>query len=137
MAAQRGRDMLVYIGPASGIGPSTLIAGMTETGITMNNDLVDISTKDTNGWRELLEDGSMKSFSISCSGIFKDTASDETIRANAFANSIDTYTFKYGNGDTVECDFQITGYNRTGPRDGAETYSLTFESTGEPVFTAA
>ena len=134
MVAQRGRLMLIKLGDAA---TGTLIGGLRTTTLTMNNNVIDVSTKDTDGWRELLEDGSVKFFSISCDGIFKDSATDETIRQNAFSNSIDTYTFIFPNGDTIECDFQITGYTRTGDYEGAETFSLSLESTGEPIYTAA
>lgn len=134
MAAQRGRLMLIYLGSG---GSKTLIGGLKSTTINMNNNIIDVSTKDTAGWRELLEDGSLKFFSISCNGIFKDSATDETIRANSFSNSIDTYTFEFPNGDTIECEFQITGYSRSGEVEGVESYSYTLESTGEPTFTPA
>jgi len=134
MAAQRGRLMLIYLGSGGG---KTLIGGLKSTSIKMNNNVVDVSTKDTEGWRELLEDGSLKFFSIDCQGIFKDSTTDETIRSNAFSNSIDTYTFAFPNGDTIQCDFQISGYQRQGDVEGVETYSYTLESTGEPIFTPA
>jgi TP901-1 family phage major tail protein len=126
--------MLIKLGTAA---DGTLIGGLQSTTITMNNKIVDISTKDTEGWRELLEDGSLKFFSISCNGVFKDSATDATIRAHAFSNSIDTYTFIFPNNDTIESLFQITGYTRKGDVEGVETYSLTFESTGEPTITIA
>ncbi|WP_435007985.1 phage tail tube protein [Tundrisphaera lichenicola] len=134
MAAQRGRLMLIYSGSGGG---KTLIGGLKSTSIKMNNSVIDVSTKDTAGWRELLEDGSLKFFSIACQGIFKDSATDESIRSRAFSNSIDTYTFEFPNGDIIVCDFQITGYERAGDVEGVETYNYTLESTGEPSFTAA
>ena len=69
MALQKGRDMLIYLGS----GTTNLIGGLTETGLTLNGNVVDGSTKDTVGWRELVEDANLRSFSISCSGRFKDS----------------------------------------------------------------
>ncbi|QDV34902.1 phage major tail protein, TP901-1 family [Tautonia plasticadhaerens] len=134
MALQKGRDMLIKLGDAA---TGTTIGGLTDTSITMGNNVVDGSTKDTNGWRELVEDASLKSFSIACSGFFKDSATDESIRAKAFAGTIDTYTLVFPNGDTIEGDFLIAGYTRNGAKDGVEQYSYTLESHGEPTFTAA
>lgn len=134
MAAQRGRLMLIYHGSGGG---KTLIGGLRTTTLTMNNNIIDVSTKETDGWRELLEDGSLKFFSIACDGFFKDSATDVILRQNAFSNLIDEYTFEFPNGDTIVCDFQITGYTRGGEVEGVETYSLTFESTGEPTITYA
>lgn len=134
MAAQRGRLMLIKVGSAAS---GTQLGGLRTTTFTMNNSPVDISTKDTNGWRELLEDGSLKSVSISGDGIFKDSATDETIRAAVFSGSLSTFTLVFPNGDTIEGTFLVTGYSRTGGYEGAETFTLTLESSGEPTFTAA
>lgn len=134
MAAQRGRLMLIKQGTYSG---GTTIGGLRTTSFRLNSQPIDISTKDTNGWRELLEDGSLKSISISGNGVFKDSATDEAIRAAVFSGSISTYTLVFPNGDYIEMQALVTGYERTGEYEGVETYSLTFESTGEPTFTAA
>ncbi|AWM37018.1 Phage major tail protein 2 [Gemmata obscuriglobus] len=134
MAAQRGRLMLLKIGTAAA---GTLLGGLKSTTLTMNNSVIDVSTKDTLGWRELLEDGSLKFFSIACDGIFKDSTTDETIRGYVFANTLNTFTFVFPNGDTIEGTFQVTNYQRAGAVEGVETYSMTLESSGIPVFTAA
>jgi TP901-1 family phage major tail protein len=126
--------MLIKVGDAA---TGTLLGGLRTTNFTMNNQVIDVSTKDTNGWRELLEDGNVKFFSISGDGIFKDSASDETIRGYVFANTLNTFTFIFPNGDTIEGTFQITNYQRKGDYEGAETYSMTLESSGIPTFTAA
>ncbi len=135
MAAQRGRLMLIYLG--SSVDSANLLGGLKTTTFTMNNQVIDVSTKDTAGWRELLEDGSLKFFSIAGDGIFKDSSSDETIRGYVFNNTLNPFTFAFPNGDTVTGTFQITNYQRKGDVEGAEMYSLTLESTGIPVYTAA
>jgi TP901-1 family phage major tail protein len=135
MAATRGRLMLLYIG--STVDPANLLGGLKSTTFTMNNSVIDVSTKDTEGWRELLEDGSLKFFSIACDGIFKDSSSDETIRGYVFNNSLNAFTFQFPNGDNVTGTFQITNYQRKGDVEGVETYSMTLESSGIPTFTAA
>ena len=134
MAAQRGRLMLIKVGTAAA---GTLLGGLRTTNFTMNNQVIDVSTKDTDGWRELLEDGSLKFFSISGDGIFKDSTTDETIRGYVMANTLNTFTLVFPNGDTIEGTFQITNYQRKGDYEGAETYSITLESSGIPTFTAA
>ena len=82
MAATRGRLMLIKVGSAA---TGTLLGGLRTTSFKMNNQVIDISTKDTNGWREVLEDGSLKSVTLSGDGIFKDSNTDETIRAAVFS----------------------------------------------------
>lgn len=126
--------MLLKIGTAAA---GTLLGGLKSTTFTMNNSVIDVSTKDTLGWRELLEDGSLKFFSIACDGIFKNSATDATIRGYVFANSLNTFTFVFPNGDTIEGTFQITNYQRKGEVEGVETYSMTLESSGIPTITIA
>lgn len=132
MAAKRGRKMLIYIGA---VADGVQLGGLRTTNFSMNNGLTDVSTKDTDGWRELLEDGSLKAITISGDGIFKDSTSDETIRGYVFANSINPFGLKFDNGDVIEGDFQVTAYQRSGGYEGAETYSITLESSGIPTFT--
>ena len=134
MAAQRGRLMLLKIGTAAA---GTLLGGLKSTTFTMNNSVVDVSTKDTLGWRELLEDGSLKFFSIACDGIFKNSTTDATLRGYVLNNTLNTFTLVFPNGDTIEGTFQATNYQRKGEVEGVETYSMTLESSGIPTFTAA
>jgi TP901-1 family phage major tail protein len=126
--------MLIKVGSAA---TGTLLGGLKTTAFKLNTQPIDISTKDTNGWRELLEDGSLKSVSISGNGIFKDSATDETIRAAVFSGSLGTFTLVFPNSDTIEGTFLVTGYERTGGFEGPEEYTLSLESSGEPTFTAA
>jgi TP901-1 family phage major tail protein len=135
MAATRGRLMLLYIGSA--VDPTQLLGGLKSTTLTMANQVVDVSTKDTFGWRELLEDGSLKFFSIACDGIFKNSSSDAIIRGFVFSNTLNPFTFAFPNGDTISGTFQITNYQRKGDVEGVETYSMTLESTGVPTITIA
>lgn len=132
---QRGRLMLLYIGAV--VDATKLLGGLKSTTFTMNNSVIDVSTKDTNGWRELLEDGSLKFFSIACDGVFKNSVSDETIRGCVFNNTLNTFTLQFPNGATIVGTFQVTNYQRKGEVEGVETYSMTLESTGIPTYTAA
>ncbi len=133
MAATRGRLMLMKIGD---FATGTQLAGLRTTTFKMDNTIIDVSTKDTAGWRQLLEDGSLKFFTISATGIFQDTTTDETIRGYVFANSLNPFAFIFPNGDYIEGTFQITTYERSGDYQGAETFSITLESTGIPTYTA-
>lgn len=135
MAAQRGRLMLLYTGSA--VDSGNLLGGLKSTTFTMNNSVIDVSTKDTQGWRELLEDGNLKFFSIACDGVFKDSASDELIRTYVFNDSLNQFTLAFPNGDTLTSYFQVTNYQRKGDVQGVETYTMTLESTGIPVYTPA
>ena len=137
MAVKKGREMLVYTGA---FGSATLIATVQTTSFSLNNEAVDITNKDSSGWRTLLDGAGTKSATISFTGVFDDVASAETVRGYAFANSINTFTLVFNSdgttGDTVEGSFQVTGYERAGDHNNEENYSVTIESSGALTYTA-
>lgn len=132
---QKGLNFLLKIGAVSG-SPVT-VSGMRSTSYTLNGETVDVTTKDSNRFRELLGEAGVLSMSISASGVVKDDASRSTLRANMLAQTIDTYHLIFDNGDTIEGDFQITTFERSGEYNGADEYSLALESSGAITVTEA
>jgi TP901-1 family phage major tail protein len=98
--------------------------------IVAARQMVDTTNKDSGGWRLLLAGAGIRSITLSGSGIFTDSASEETVRGYAFTNSINNYEFYFGGNDKISGAFQITSYERAGNHDGEETYAITFESAG-------
>lgn len=133
MAAQKGRLLLLKTGTGGG---ATTVAGLRTTSMTINNQMVDVTTKDNAPYRTLLEDGGIRTMTVSGAGVFTDAASEETIRGYASANTINSFTLAFPNGDKYEGSFQVTSYERAGGHDGEETYSITLESSGQISFTA-
>ena len=84
MAAQKGSALLLKIGAdASAAAASdtyTTVGGLRSTSITLNQESVDITNKDSANARELLADAGVESVSISGSGVFTDAASEGTLR---------------------------------------------------------
>jgi len=130
MTAQKGRLFLLKIGAET-------VQTARSTSMTINNEQVDITAKDTNGWRELLEDGGIKSMTISLSGPFKDAAVEEVLRGYAQANSINAMSVVSGNGDVWSGDFAISSYARNSDYNDVEAYDVTLESSGIITFTPA
>ena len=137
MAAGKGRLFLLKVGDGLTSESFTSVGGMRTTGMTMNGEMVDVSDKDSAGFRELLAAAGQKSVSISVSGVFKDTASEELVRANFVAQTLDNYELYYANGDKWAGAFQVTSWEQSGECNGAQQYSFTLESSGEIAFTAA
>lgn len=132
MAAQKGRSFLLKQGTASG---GTTLAGMRTTGMTLNNEPVDITNKDSAGWRQLGEGFGTQAVTVTAEGVFTDSAVENTVRGYAFANSINAFGLAFGNGDALDASWQITSYQKTGAHNGEETYSLTLESSGTVTYT--
>lgn len=138
MTAQKGSLVLLKIG--NGGTPSetfTTVGGLRTTSFTHNNQTVDTTNKQSGAWRELLDGAGTRSVSISGSGIFTDSAAEETLRGYAMANSIHNFELTFGNGDTLAGPFQITSYQRAGSYNDAETYSITLASAGQVSFVVA
>ena len=138
MAAQKGKLVLLKADLAGGSPQSyTTIAGLKTTTWTVNGEDVDVTTKDDDGWQQRLSGAGVRSISISANGIFQDSAVEETVRQWAFDQTINWFLITFENGDTLECQFQISNYERTGDHDGAENYSLSLNSHGTPNYVAA
>ncbi len=136
MAAGSGRNVAIYLG--DGAGPPegfTKLTAFRTNELTINGELVDISDK-TDGNRLLLSGGGIKSYSMSGSGVFKDSADEETLRAQADAQSLDNYEFRFSDGSKYMGAFQVVNYSRSGDHTDAELFSATFESSGAVTFTA-
>jgi TP901-1 family phage major tail protein len=135
MTAQKGKDLLVKI--SDGAGGFTTIAGLRTRRLAFNAETVDITNAEsTNRWRELLDGAGVKRASVSGRGLFKDAASDASMRQTFFDGSIVDYQIVIPSFGTVQGPFQITNLEFAGEHNGEVTYDMAFESAGEMTFTA-
>lgn len=133
MAADTGRDFVLKQGTASG---GTAIGAFRTTNLTINNQLVDITTKTAGRNRTLLSAGGITSMSISGEGVFEDAAVEYTVLGYATAGTNNAFGIVLPNGDYVDGSWQVSSYTRTGNYDDAETFSITLESSGAVTYTA-
>jgi TP901-1 family phage major tail protein len=134
MAAQKGSAMLMKVGDGADPEVFTTIAGLRSTSLTVNNESVDVTNKDSSGKRELLAAAGVQSISVSGSGVFTDGSSESTIKTNALADTIDNYQFLVPDFGTFTGAFQITSLEYAGEYNGEVTYSMSFESGGTITF---
>jgi len=143
MAAQKGLDLLLKIDISS---TYTTVGGLRSTSITMNEESVDATSKDSLGSRTLLAGGGVQSVSVSGSGIFTDSAAEVAVRA-AYAAQANTtngstgQTAAFPNFQVIVPDlgtftgaFQITSLEYAGEYNGEATYSISLESAGFTTF---
>ena len=136
MAAQKGKDLLVKL-DADGAGTFMTVAGLRTRALAFNARSVDVTNADSAGrWRELLEGAGMRSASISGRGIFRDQASDASIRQVFFDGSIRNWQVVVPDFGTIEGVFQITALEFAGEHDGEVTFDMSLESAGALTFTA-
>lgn len=137
MVAQKGKDLLLKI-DSDGLGSFATVAGLRSRNLAFNAEAVDVTDSESAGqWRELLAGGGMKSARVAGSGIFKDTASDETVRGLFFNGTIRDWQVIVPDFGTVEGAMQITNLEFAGNHDGEVSYDLGLESAGALTFTPA
>jgi len=119
---------------------------MRSTSMSINGETVDVTTKESATFdgqagndigRVLLANGGVRSMSISASGVFIDSASENTTRGSAFTGDAVNYDLVFADTSSVKGAFIITSYERAGEYNGEETYSLTLESSGTMTYTNA
>jgi TP901-1 family phage major tail protein len=134
MVAQKGKDLLlkVYNGSAY-----ETVAGLRSKRLAFNAETVDSTDSESTGrWRELLAGAGVQRASVSGSGIFKDLASDATVR-NAFFNaSILNWQVIVPDFGTIAGAFQVTALEYSGQYNGEVMFDLALESAGALSFTA-
>lgn len=138
MASQKGKELLLKVGDGATSESFTTVGGLRSTSISLNREMVDITNKDsTNQFREGLAGAGVKSATFSGSGVFTDTAAEETVRADYFSDAFTNYQVIVPDFGTFEGPFQITALNYAGEYNGEVTYDVTLESVGDVAFTSA
>jgi TP901-1 family phage major tail protein len=128
MAAQKGAALLLKINTTG--STYVTVAGLRSTSITLNDEAVDITNKDSSGNRTLLADGGVFSMSVSGSGVFTDEASEETMRAAMNATAFKNFQVLIPNFGTYTGAFMVASLEYAGEYNGEVTYSVSLESSG-------
>lgn len=135
MAAERGSAFLLKVGDGAEPVLFTTVAGLRTTQMSVNGEAVNITSKDSAGWRDLLAGAGVRSVSVSAAGIFTGSAAEARIRANAIGGLLDDYRLTFESGEMVEGKFLLTRLDYAGDYNGERTYMLSLESSG-PVTAA-
>jgi len=135
MSAQKGKDLLIKI--SDGAGGFTTVAGLRTRRLAFNAETVDVThAESANRWRELLDGAGVKRASVTGRGLFKDAATDASMRQTFFDGTILNYQIVIPDFGIVQGPFQLTALEFAGEHNGEVTYDLTLESAGELTFTA-
>jgi TP901-1 family phage major tail protein len=136
MAAQNGKDLLIKLDMTGG-GQFSTIAGLRATRISFNAETVDITSLESQGgWRELLGGAGVRSASVSGSGVFVDSDTDERARQVFFGATVAAFQVIIPDFGVIEGQFQITSIEYAGTYNGEASYELTLASAGQLSFTA-
>lgn len=137
MAKFKGRELRIKVRVSTGPDVFTVIGGIRTESMTINNETVDVTDKDGNGWRELLEGAGITSMSLKGSGVVSDdTVFTDHIMAAVMANTHVVLKIESGLGDVWQGTFAVPSAERAGEYNKEETFSITLESAGTITYTA-
>ncbi len=135
MAKFKGRGFLLQIQTDDSPLTYATIGGFETNDLTKTNESVDVTDKGTAPHRELLQGAGIQSKSVTGNGFVSDDAQFELVVAAAEADTFVILKLISDAGDTHIGTFQVTNFQRGGEKNGAETFSCTFESSGQIVYT--
>ena len=134
MAAEKGSAFLLKVGNGGEPPVFATVAGMRTTQMSVNGEAVNVTHKDSGGWRELLSGAGVRSVSVAASGIFTGSAAEVRVKANALAGQLDDYELSFESGERLRGRFLVTRLDYSGDYNGERNYALSLESSG-PVVT--
>lgn len=141
MAIFNGTDLVVKIQAVNGAADEFKLMHSTSCSLSLNADTIDISTKDSLGFRDLL--GGQKSFSLSADGLMDfastgSTTDPDELFTNMMNRTSVTFTFALDvqSGYKYTGSAFITSLEISGGVEDAPTYSVSLEGTGAITQTA-
>jgi len=130
MAVEKGSAFLLKIGDGGAPVTYSTIAGLRTTQLSVNGEAVNVTSKDSGAWRQLLPGAGVRSVSVSGAGIFTGSAAEMRLRDQALAGAIDDYELSFESGERLRGRFLVTRLDYAGDYNGERTYTLSLESSG-------
>lgn len=133
MGAEKGSAFLLKIGNGGTPVVYATVAGLRTTQLSINGESVNVTNKDSGGWRELLSGAGVRSVSVSGAGIFTGSAAEVRVRGNALAGAIDDYELSFESGERMRGRFLVARLDYAGDYNGERSYTMSLESSGPVV----
>jgi len=111
------------------------IANVVSKTFSINNEPIDITDDDDDGFRTLMEESGVRSIDVSCEGVLKaDTLLGVAAAADPTLITADELDFHLGG--KITGSFRFNSLEISGETAGRIQFSGSFQSTGAWVFTA-
>ena len=133
MAVEKGSAFLLKVGNGAATPVYATVAGLRTTQLSVNGEMVAITSKDSGGWRDLLSGAGVRSVSVSGAGVFTGSAAELRIKASALSGVLDDYRLAFEGGDTMTGRFLVSRLDYAGDFNGERSYTLSLESSGAVV----
>ena len=122
-----GRKATLTIG---GVGNIAIMS----KGLSVNNEMVDVTNDTSGGWATALAEPGNKSCELSVSGVVENLSLLMSVMTNT--SQIYACVLTYPDGSTVEGDFSFGSYSDTGETSDKYTFEVSLASSGAVTFTA-
>lgn len=136
ITAQSGRQLLLQI--STGVSPDVYVTlgGLRATGLKINNNPLDITTKSSSGIREMLGNGGIQQFTLTGSGLVDTGAAAVFSQLQTYALNRTTFSGKVlsGSGESYTGYFVVGDFSRDGTHNDAESYTITLENSGPLIY---
>ena len=133
MSVERGSAFLLKVGNGAAPVVWQTVAGLRTTQLSVNGEMVAVTSKDSGGWRDLLSGAGVRSVSVSGAGVFTGSAAEVRVKGNALAGMLDDYRLSFEGGDTLTGRFLVARLDYAGDYNGERSYTLSLESSGVVV----
>ena len=130
MPIEKGSAFLLKIGNGASPPVFATVAGLRATMLSINGDAVNVTNKDSAGWRELLSGAGVRSVSVTAAGIFTGSAAEVRMQGHALTGTIDDYELAFESGARMRGRFLVTRLDHSGDFNGERQYALSLESSG-------
>lgn len=133
MAIENGSAFLLKISDGADPEIFQTVAGLRTTQMSVNGEAVNVTSKDSGGWRELLSGAGVRSVSVSAAGIFTGSEAEARLRDHALAGRIERYRLTFESGEALEGRFLISRLDYAGDYNDERNYTLNLESSGAVI----
>lgn len=136
MAYQPGRNVIIAISDGGSPEAFTPVGYMTVRRLVLSSRPVDATNMQSAGqWREIIG-GDVRSVRAEGSGVFKDSAAEEAVRAQFFSNLPENYQLTFPSWGTLTGLFMATSLTMEGRLAEPSLFGMVLESSGEVTWSA-
>lgn len=135
--ALKGNSFLLKLASTYNGDTYTTVAACRSNSLTLNKSAVDITNKGSGGWTESLQGGGVKNATISASGVYDDSASQQLLITAMMASTHWNAQIIDEAGNEFEGAWNIDSLTFGGDSDVEQTFEVTMSSSGAVTFTAA
>lgn len=129
MPAQKGRELLLQVD--DGAGSYVTVGGFKSNSFSINGNAVDITNKDSGGFRASLDGGATISIDTEASGVFMDDAQFEKVHTAAISGTHLDARVTIPDFMTYTGPFTVPSLQLSGDTEGAITYNIRLASAGQ------